>query len=49
MGGSIVEIQQRRGRQVTEGLPILSVAATLFGFGVVADCIHQLEINRIVD
>jgi hypothetical protein len=49
MGTAIVEIQQRRGLQVTEGLPILSVAATLFGFGVVADCIHQLEINRIVD
>jgi len=49
MGLAIVEIQHRRGTQVTEGLPILSVFATLLGVGVVADCIHQLEINRIVD
>jgi hypothetical protein len=49
MGSAIVEIQSRRGVQVTEGLPILSVFATLIGFGVVTDCIHQLEINRIVD
>jgi hypothetical protein len=49
MGSAIVEIQLRRGGPTTEGLPVLSVAATLFGFGVVADCIHQLEINRIVD
>jgi heme/copper-type cytochrome/quinol oxidase subunit 1 len=49
MGRAIVEIQERRGLQITEGLPVLSVAATLIGFGVVADCIHQLEINRIVD
>lgn len=49
MGRAIVEIQRRRRLQVTEGLPVLSVAATLIGFGVVTDCIHQLEINRIVD
>ena len=49
MGKAIVEIQRRRGREVTEGLPILSVAATLIGFGVVADSIHQLELNRIVE
>ncbi len=49
MGRAIVEIQRQRRLQVTEGLPVLSVAATLIGFGVVTDCIHQLEINRIVD
>lgn len=49
MGRAIVEIQRRSGAQVSEGLPLLSVAATLIGFGVVTDCIHQLEINRLVD
>lgn len=49
MGSAIVEIQERRDLPVTEGLPILSVVAALLGFGIVADCIHQLEINRIVD
>jgi len=49
MGRAIVEIQQRMGRPTTDGLPILSVVATLLGAGVVADCIHQLEINRIVE
>ncbi len=49
MGSAIVEIQDRRGLPTTEGLPILSVVATLLGAGLVADCIHQLEINRIVD
>ena len=49
MGRAINEIQERRGLPVTEGLPILSVIATLLGVGIVADSIHQLEINRIVD
>lgn len=49
MGRAIVEIQDRMGRPTTDGLPIVSVLATFLGFGVVADCIHQLEINRIVD
>jgi hypothetical protein len=49
MGAAIVEIQVRRGRPTTDSLPILSVIATLFGVGIVADCIHQLELNRIVE
>lgn len=49
MGRAIVEIQERRGLPVTEALPVLSVVATLLGVGIVADCIHQLEINRIVE
>jgi hypothetical protein len=48
MGSAIVEIQRSRGFPVNEGLPTLSVVAALFGFGIVADCIHQLELNRIV-
>ena len=32
---------------VTEGLPILSLVAAILGVGIVADCIHQHELNRI--
>lgn len=49
MGRAIVEIQRRRGLPPFDDLPILSVVATLLGFGIVTDCIHQLEINKIVD
>jgi hypothetical protein len=49
MGAAIVEIQQNRGLPYVDGLPILSVIATLLGVGIVADCIHQLEINKIVE
>lgn len=48
MGTAIVEIQERRQLATTDALPVLSVIATLFGFGIVTDCIHQLELNRIV-
>jgi hypothetical protein len=47
MGEAINEIQYELGFPVTEGLPILSVVAAIVGFGVVADCIHQHELNRI--
>ncbi|MDE0909374.1 MAG: DUF4234 domain-containing protein [Myxococcota bacterium] len=49
MGLAIVEIQNRRGLRISEGLPIVSVVTTLVGVGIVADCIHQLEINKIVE
>ena len=49
MGAAINEIQDRLGFPVTEGLPVLSLVAALLGFGVVADCIHQHELNRIDD
>ncbi len=48
MGLAINEIQRGRGLQITEGLPVLSVLAAIFGVGVVADCIHQIELNKIV-
>jgi len=48
MGLAINEIQRDRGLLVSEGLPALSVLAAIFGVGVVADCIHQIEINKIV-
>jgi hypothetical protein len=48
MGAAIVEIEHERGLPVSEGLPLLSVVAAILGVGIVADCIHQHEINRIV-
>ena len=47
MGAAINEIQYDRDLPVTEGLPVLSVVAAILGVGVVADCIHQHEINKI--
>ncbi len=47
MGSAINEIQDNLGVPVTEGLPILSVVTAIVGVGVVADCIHQYEINRL--
>ena len=48
MGAAINEIQEERELPVTEGLPVMSVVAAILGVGVVADCIHQHEINKIV-
>jgi len=47
MGAVINEIQERLDQPVTEGLPLLSVLAAVLGVGIVADCIHQYEINRL--
>ena len=47
MGAGINEIQNLYDLPFTEGLPILSVVAAVVGFGVVADCIHQHELNKI--
>ena len=47
MGVAINDIQHGFDLRVTEGLPVLSVVAAILGAGVVADCIHQYEINRI--
>lgn len=47
MGAAINEIQDLAGLPVTDGLPVLSVVAAFFGVGIVADCIHQNELNRI--
>ncbi len=47
MGAAINEIQYLQGLPVSNGLPILSVFAAFFGVGVLADCIHQYELNRI--
>ena len=47
MGAALNEIQAQLDFPVTEGLPILSLVAAIVGFGVVADCVHQHELNRI--
>lgn len=47
MGAAIMEIQYLRRLPVTEHLPAISLVAAILGVGIVADCIHQLEINRI--
>ena len=41
------EIQHQRSLPVTEGLAVLSVVSAVLGVGVVADCIHQHELNKI--
>lgn len=47
MGSAINEIQLRYGLPYADGLPLLSVISAILGFGVVADCIHQHELNKI--
>ena len=47
MGAAINEIQHQRNLPVAEGLPVLSVVSAVLGVGVVADCIHQYELNKI--
>ncbi|MBU2514700.1 DUF4234 domain-containing protein [bacterium] len=49
MGRSIVEIQRKEGKREFEILPVISVVVTLFGLSIVVDCIHQLEINKLVE
>jgi hypothetical protein len=48
MGAAINEIQEERDLPITDNLPVLSVVAAILGVGIVADCIHQFEINKIV-
>ena len=49
MGAAIVEIQRNRARDVFESLPVLSCLVTVFGLSIVVDCIHQHEINKIIN
>lgn len=46
MGAAINEIQRDCDMAVTDGLPVLSVIAAILGVGIVADCIHQYELNK---
>ena len=47
MGEAINEIQRSHELLVMKDLPILSLLVSLFGLSIVADCIHQNEINKI--
>ncbi len=49
MGAAINEIQRLQDLPETDGLPVLSLIAAVLGVGVVADCIHQHELNAIDD
>lgn len=49
MGSAIVEIQQNTNKAVFDSLPILSCLVTIFGLSIIVDCIHQYEINKILD
>ncbi|MCD4742201.1 MAG: DUF4234 domain-containing protein [Desulfobacteraceae bacterium] len=49
MGSAIVEIQQNTNKAVFDSLPILSCLVTIFGLSIVVDCIHQYEINKILN
>jgi hypothetical protein len=44
---SIMEVQGRLGRPVSNNLHILSVVLAIFGLNIVADAIQQDEINRL--
>ncbi len=47
MGVAINEIQQSHDMPEMRDLPIVSLLCALFGLGIVADCIHQNELNKI--
>lgn len=47
MAQSINELQQKFGKPISAGLPVLSVVLTFFGWGIVTDAIQQSEINKI--
>ena len=49
MGRAITNIQADMGLHIFEILPLISVVATLFGLSILVDCIHQYEINKIVN
>jgi serine/threonine protein kinase len=49
MGAAIMEIQEKRKKNVFEYLSFISLIVTLFGGSVVIDIIHQLEINKILE
>ena len=49
MGTAIVEIQHLLNRDLFDKLPILSVLVTIIGFSIVVDCIHQHELNKLVE
>ena len=49
MSQSLQEVQRRRGRQVSNELPVLSIVLCIFGLSIIIDAIQQNEINKIFD
>ena len=49
MGSALVEIQSNRNKPLFDGLPVISVVVTVLGLSIVVDCIHQHEINKLVE
>ena len=49
MGASLVEIQRSQGRPTSNDLPVLSAILSIIGLFVIADCFHQLEINKLCE
>jgi hypothetical protein len=48
MGEVITEIQEAKGLRVNTNLPMVSLVLSLVGLSIVADVVHQSEINKIV-
>lgn len=49
MGCAIVEIQTNMGRIIFDSLPVISTIVTCLGLSIVVDCIHQSEINKLIE
>lgn len=48
LGRAITEIQQAKGKPPFYNLPTISLLVTILDFGIVVNCIHQNEINKLV-
>ena len=49
MGSVILEVQRQRGTYIFDSLPLVSLLVTVFGASIVADIIHQHEINKLCE
>jgi hypothetical protein len=49
MGAAIVEMQRIYNKPVFDALPVISVVVTILGLSIVVDCIHQHEINKLLN
>jgi hypothetical protein len=47
MAQSIMEVQRRFGRPISNNLHVLSVVLAIFGLHIVTDAVQQDEINRL--
>ena len=49
MGSALVEIQRNFKQPIFDSLPVVSIFTTIFGLSIITDCIHQNEINKIIE